>query len=596
MSLSAVMAGIIVWKFWPARAIVLEGEAYHRHPFDRRFPPLTIEHPDASGGTFIILSRRDRVEYDFNSSSGTYRVKVRFGPSGFGQVVRLRIDGGPELILWGPGGEQFADLDAGWTRLPPGSHRLRLREGEEPASPSDVAAIDVIRFEPAAQGVNDVRTTKDEIPVGHDLTPLGHDLAEPWTPAPDWLRSLETFSGEYATWTDKTFARRRGFDLLLLNYLDRDRYRGIVERAHTQGAKLLAPMSLHTWRWRPVSGRDQRRGNPVWLEEWALLTHPEWALVTGQGQTVSPFTTGYQEGSMRQPCLNAPGVAEAARALAGEILDTGVDGLFIDNVNPVPVCYGDRLGRHPHVDPTADNALALKRLIAALRKEVKTRGSDKVVVINPGGPARSFWETADGYGLESYLFEGRHDGPYLSFRQTLATARHYESYLSAGGAVLVFSYLPPASPAVRKEWAFYAAGCARLSGFAWTDWDSADGSGAEPLSRLRLGPAHSPMEEREGVWVRRFERGLAAVLPPGQTDTPFPLPVEGAPWRDEFTGLPASDHVILKAGTARIFSQMRAAQESRPYTTSPRASVRPFDGRTLRIPSQTTSPRESVRP
>ena len=166
--LSAAALALLLWRLWPARAIVIEGEAVNRHPFDRRFPPQIIEHPEAAGGKFVVLARRDRVEYDFSATSGTYRVRVRFGPSGFGQVVRLRIDGGPELVLWGPGGEQFADLDAGWTRLDPGPHRLRLREGEEPASPSDVAAVDVIRISPAAPA------EKDEIPAGRDLTPLGN--------------------------------------------------------------------------------------------------------------------------------------------------------------------------------------------------------------------------------------------------------------------------------------------------------------------------------------------------------------------------------------------------------------------------------------
>ena len=64
-------------------------------------------------------------------------------------------------------------------------------------------------------------------------------------------------------------------------------------------------------------------------------------------------------------------------------MDLGVDGIFIDNCAPVSECYGDKFGKHKHLDDKTNTEMYYE-LLKKIYPVVKSYGNDKIVMQNTG--------------------------------------------------------------------------------------------------------------------------------------------------------------------------------------------------------------------
>ena len=91
--------------------------------------------------------------------------------------------------------------------------------------------------------------------------------------------------------------------------------------------------------------------------------------------------------------------------------------------------------------------------------------------------------------------------------------------------------------AASKEEVFFSYACARLSGFLWSDYFSLPlNHPARALYKLRLGRLLGDLEEVDGVYIRRFQRGIVAVNPSEETK---PIQIRGVQmpkWEDIYGG------------------------------------------------------------
>lgn len=493
---------------------------------------------------YVVLVDGEWVEYQFYLlASGLYEVWLTATGNDTRQAAQLSIDGGepvlvtderePERALSPKEREKIIVRQlVGVVSLKKGKHFLKVQHAGEPgfSIAFGLQKVELIRTE--------IATGKRLILAGSRKNPSVRE--EPWQsknfkPAPKWWRREEVYAGYYYGLSEDVLKRIKedGFQVVVIGCDENSRgnLRRWTEFAHQLNLRLLPYVSFHTWRWRfsPEEGKEsladeellnsfkhakEHKGELRWLEHWALAEHPEWMLLNSEGKPVSPFSPDYQAGSMREPCLDTPGVKEACLALSKLLMDEGADGLFVDNVHPSGKCHGERFGLHKHSHPEWDNATAYKEMLREVRELVKRYGDDKIVMLNSGGPRKFFADVGDSLMWESFLFDGG-EKPRMLFQQVLGAKKAWEPYLKAGGTIAALSYFGGPKE-LRKRNAFYAYACAKLCGFHFSDWFTAKGSGAEVLYRVRLGKAVGDVEEIDGVWLRRYENGLVAVNPDGE--------------------------------------------------------------------------------
>jgi len=492
---------------------------------------------------FVALVDGEWVEYQFYLPvAGVYEVWLTSGGNDTRQAAQLSIDGGepvlviderePKKALSPKEREKVVSRQLiGVVSLKKGKHLIRVQHAREPgfSIAFGLQKVELISTDTAAG--------KKIISAGLERKPSG--MKEPWqskdfNPAPKWWRVEEVYAGNYGGLSEDVLRRIKGegFQVVVIGCDEnaRGNLRHWTEVAHRLNLRLLPYVSFHTWRWRfaPEEGKEaladngllksfehakEHKGDMRWLEQWALAEHPEWMLLNSDGKPVSPFSAEYQAGSMREPCLDTPGVKEACLALAKLLMDEGADGLFVDNVHPSGKCYGEKFGLHKHLHPEWDNATAYKEMLRAVRALVKGYGNEKIVMLNSGNPRKFFTDVGDALMWESFLFDGG-EQPRMSFQRLLGAQKFWQPYLKAGGTIAALSYFG-GPPELRKRNAFYAYACAKLCGFHFSDWFTGEGSGAEVLYRLRLGRAVGDVEEIRGIWLRRYENGLVVVNPDG---------------------------------------------------------------------------------
>jgi hypothetical protein len=489
---------------------------------------------------YTALRELEWVEFEATVPAGFYEVWVTSGGNDTRQAARLSVDGGtPVLVI--DEREPAKELPpkerekllvtqlVGVISLKSGRHFFRVQHAGEPGF-SNTFCLMKLRLV-SVEGCEG----KTLIPVGSQTKPSRRP-PHPWEArdflaAPKWWRDEEAYAGWYQEISEDALRQIKDKGLRVVVTSARGELRHWTEIAHRLGLRLLPYVSFHTWRWRfsPEEGKEQLAdpgllgsfefarkhvGEVRWLEYWALAVHPEWMLLDAEGKPVSPFGPEYQAGSIREPCIDTEGVSEACLGLVTMLLEEGADGLFVDNVHPSGVCSGEKLGRHKHLHPNWTNTEAYTELLRKVREAVRKYGKDKIVMLNSGDPRAQFAGVGDSLMWESFLFDG---GERLrtGFEVVLGAAASWEPYIRAGGTIAALSYIGGATPQARKANAFYAYACAKLCGFHFSDWFTADGTGAEVLYRLRLGKPTCALEEHEGIFVRRYEKGLVLVNPEG---------------------------------------------------------------------------------
>jgi len=349
-------------------------------------------------------------------------------------------------------------------------------------------------------------------------------------PGPEWLRGSDVFSGWYNEWTPETLGQIKGFSYVITTTHSRE----IVDKLHALGVRAIFYINPYVL-YSPTGIAQELRTREKTREPGAgwypLLVaspffqamdpveHPDWIWVGQDGYPRRQRCT-YEEtyhGNIvaRQECPNAPGYREGILQGISALLDTGADGFFIDcdEFWARKQCNGPEFKLHTHVDPKLDQSQAWLAIQKQIYEMTKSRGQDKVVLINgwgPQGPA-DYLRYADGFMLESYIVT------HVSTRRSpwgkiQAMATQMAPAVKAGKTVLALSYVGY-TPLGMDADAFYSYACARIFAYAWSDYFTLADARATLLYRLRLGSGRSEVRESNGVLYRLFENGVVILNP-----------------------------------------------------------------------------------
>ena len=300
-------------------------------------------------------------------------------------------------------------------------------------------------------------------------------------------------------------------------------------------------------RWEGGSpGIDECTKNPFW-QAVDLSKHPEWVFVAEDGSLKRPFNNPDYPSGWYQVCTNVEGYAKAVLEGVEGIMEMGFDGLFIDNVHPEANCFGPAKQKHEHLHPDENNAETYKRLLARVYQLVKGYGQDKVCVLNSGGVRREYASYGDALMWESYIFGGaerRHD-----WKRIREAADEWRTHIDGGKAILALSYVGGGTPEERKENAFYAYACAKLSGFLWAR--------SSIFDKVRIGTPAGYIQMAEGFHYRLYQRGVVAVNPESD-DKRVEIPCANSDCLDLFSGemLEVKDGKLclkISAGSGRVY-------------------------------------------
>jgi len=262
-------------------------------------------------------------------------------------------------------------------------------------------------------------------------------------------------------------------------------------------------------------------------------------LMDEEGRFVNTHMDGSWQLSRYLVCANSKTYAQKALELVRQIMDIGVDGLFVDNVKWRRPCFGEglhvgyskgdgvvaerpgrkykltrerlnKLPEHTHIYPDKDHNYAFRQLLLQIRDLVKSYSKDNVVILN--GALSPFADCADGVMHESYICSWAWKGRKRKWSQLKELANKYEPYLQVGGQVVALSYLEIENTEhTIKDDAYFCFAAARVSGFIWTDYLTISDNPAKILYKADLGEIKTPMLTSGNIDYRVCQRGIIAV-------------------------------------------------------------------------------------
>ena len=363
-----------------------------------------------------------------------------------------------------------------------------------------------------------------------------------------------------------------------------EQVKAFLQESHRYGIKVIPYVTLYkVIDSRQVTDTYHTKHHPFY-KELDLVDHPEWALIDENGNIRRPFDHPSYRNGVHQSCTNVAGLADAYVRGVKNTMELGVDGLFVDNVHPYPVCFGPKFGKHEHIYQDKDNIytyhLALKRVYDL----VKQYGADKVVMLNTGGGPRAIYaDCDDGTMIESYIctFVKKRYHPqnrWNDFSQVMKWAKQHTDYIASGKGLVALSYVGYTSYPVKDD-TFYCGACGKLSGFLWTPnaWDSgwATKTGDRPgndiiriLYRANLKKPLTPIKEKDGITYRIFANGIVAVNPGNSSiNVQLPVPDSFTEMCDLYSGiiLPVSDGkiaILIPPESGRLYISPDAAFHS----------------------------------
>ena len=388
-----------------------------------------------------------------------------------------------------------------------------------------------------------------------------------------------------------------------------------LAKAHALGIKVLPYVSAEkAWYLdTPERLRQFNRRNPgaavPYYQAVDPRAHPEWILIDKLGRPVPRYGSyvknpngewavkwgvweahgqKYQDLEHPNPwswymCSSAEGYIDAVERGVRAVMDMGFDGVFLDNTytRRLALCHGHKLGKHTHRAPGRNTDKTYFELAERVHKTVKSYGADKILILN-GGTQDVYAPIRDGSMIESYLHGGDRTRQWES---VLDSARRFRDEIRHKRVVTALSYLG-SSRHPDKDDCFYTCACALLSGFKWTA-GSPRRDVVRLLFRARLIVPSGQMANKDGLWYRHYDRGMAVVNPDEkrQAEAWLPLPASVQAPVELYTGrrLPVDGgNALVRVGPAsgRIVVERDDALEN--YLTECAVTLRTTAGRVER--------------
>ncbi len=208
-------------------------------------------------------------------------------------------------------------------------------------------------------------------------------------------------------------------------------------------------------------------------------------------------------------CPNSITLHQRVHQYVQQSLNSGYDGLFVDNTFFDPPAHSVCDGTHAHLDPSVEGGRAYVTLLSEVRQMIKTQNPNAILITNPGNPSwldhmvtgsPNLWDLSDyvvweGWG---YTAEAQHDrwADYVP-----ATYEFIASHPERISQLLILSYVKSVTEA---RFAFAAA---RIFGFNWTG--NINNSFGNYLNSIPfgLGDPVGPLPPQAPVLHRTFEHG-----------------------------------------------------------------------------------------
>ena len=247
-----------------------------------------------------------------------------------------------------------------------------------------------------------------------------------------------------------------------------------------------------------------------------LSEHQDWILINDKGQWAP---TGFWESEDSKnwycTCPNVKAYTDTVLAYVEMLMKRGASGVFLDNVHPNRVCYGEQFGIHKHMYKTQIEAFA--NLLRRAREIIKKYDPEGALLINSADPAtlpKEFWPYVDAEMSESFITtwvsEDRWGDWYKNWNGI-------DKKIPAGKQVCCLSYLGHDIYHSFKEDAFFCYASARLMNLIWgAGYDKTKIKNDDPvrlLYSLELGPPVTEEKVDNGVHYRVFKNGLVVVNP-----------------------------------------------------------------------------------
>jgi len=258
----------------------------------------------------------------------------------------------------------------------------------------------------------------------------------------------------------------------------------------------------------------------IGFDDWAVLNHPEWALLdeNGKNRRVRPEETTHSRGQWHWTCVNTPYRQYVFDQLTEIVKDYGPDGIFLDIVGQ-PLCYCKHCSalyqaRYHHEIPRGaaadqnwretDQFLYqttqlgfVKEAIAAVRG----LGSKAAITIN-GGHLDFRKELMD---LLDYTFAEPFAGNYLSAMFARGTGKLPQ----IGPGLVAYAYDPSPVSVFECESAMIAAQNCRV--FMYSETMRQDGT-LDPLWLRSMGAGYKAIEKIQPYLTGRDPVPCVAIL------------------------------------------------------------------------------------
>ena len=198
-------------------------------------------------------------------------------------------------------------------------------------------------------------------------------------------------------------------------------------------------------------------------------------------------------------------------------IDSGYDGLFVDNTFFDPPAHLVCDGAHAHVDPGAEGGRAYLTLLAEVRKTLKARNPSAVLMTNPGDPAwadlmatgsPTLWDLSDFVLWESWGYTSFSDTRHDTWSDALTKSFAYvQNSPEKAAKMVMLSYVENVTEAR------FAFAMASFFGFNWTAnlGVSKFGSYLNSIPFHKLGQPLGTLPPLAPVLQRSFEHGAVFI-------------------------------------------------------------------------------------